>query len=102
MEVPVLKQLISGGLALLACTAIPALGQAKSQEPAPGAAETGSKVFWLVMRGGDYDAGYNYFSIPTASREQCEISGAEFLDSKRLRDVTRDRYAGFECLEGIR
>ena len=57
-------------------------------------------TFWLIMRFG-YDSKSPAMQvIPTASREQCEMAGAEFQASKRFYKYSD--FSGFECLEGIR
>lgn len=61
----------------------------------------GENVVWLVLRGG-LKLEQVYFTIPTSSFEQCEMSGAEFVASKRLNSNHSFVHRGFECLEGIR
>lgn len=93
-----MKLLLIAGLGLIAAMA-PAVAQVKPVTPStePLTPVAGIKVVWLVMRGGG-----GLFAIPMASREQCEMSGAEFASSKRIIHSTDIAYRGFECLEGIR
>jgi len=94
-----MKSLLTASLALIAAAA-PSLAQVGSVIPStePLTQTSGAKVFWLVMR--IQDGGL--FAIPTASRDQCEMSGAEYASSKRIMKDTHTTYRGFDCLEGIR
>ena len=56
-------------------------------------------VVWLVMRYGMVN-GSALHSIPMADMDQCEMAGAEFTASKRLKPS--GDFRGYECLEGIR
>lgn len=97
-----MKSLLTGCLGLIAAMA-PAIAQVQPVAPSvePPTPVAGSKVVWLVMRGG-YLSDQSFFAIPTASMDQCETSGAELVSSKRLNYRTESDYVGFECVEGIR
>lgn len=101
-----MKSILTGCLALVAATGMPALAQEAAplaQSPATEAItpNAGEKVVWLVFRGGQM-SNKSYVAIPTASKEQCEVSGAELVSSKRLHYRVTSSYAGYECVEGIR
>ena len=94
-----MRFLISGGLALFGCAAIPALADTAALAAQPIGAASGTKVVWLLIKAG-YSESPAYVALPTGSSEQCETAGAEFLASKRINHSEKLR--GFECLEGIR
>ena len=89
-----MKSLLIGCFGLIAAV-VPALGQVEPVAPAvdPVSAAGKTKVVWLLLVGYRFNA-----SIPTATIEQCELAGAEFMASKRF----NINYRKFECLEGIR
>ena len=96
-----MKRPFALGLAVLVGTAAPAI--AKSEPVIPSTEQlnqdAGDKVFWLILKAG-VSAQPTLISVPTKTREQCEMSGAEFVASKRLKND--HHYTGFECVEGIR
>jgi len=98
-----MKSLIRGCLALTVAAAMPAIAQQSElpiQSPATEQVTEKTATFWLVLRFGNDSHSSTMQVIPTASKEQCEMSGAEFEASKRLYKYSG--YSGFECLEGIR
>ena len=74
-----------------ACLAAAGIQPVRAQE---------TRAVWLVMRVGP-EWTPALFTIPTADMEQCEMSGAQFIASKRF-SVFKDDGFRFECLEGIR
>ena len=103
-----MKSLLTAALALIAVGGMPALAQESlplAESPTTEAITSGKggKAICLVLRTG-YKSKRSYFAIPTASMEQCEMSGAELVTSKRLNVDAGDDpdYHGFECVEGIR
>ena len=67
----------------------------------PEVSEELAPVVWLLMRfGAVIKGGGSLEAIPMADMDQCEMSGAEFLASKRLWPDGDAR--GYECLEGVR
>ena len=90
-----MKWLITSAVAALTAAAAPSLAQTEAVVPAsePVGVAGKTKVVWLILGGYRFNA-----AIPTATIEQCELSGAEFIASKRF----GLEYKKFECLEGVR
>ena len=87
-----------GGLStLLVLSSFPsAHGQAANKTIQSADPASPNRVVWLILRGGE---GY---AIPTASYEECEVAGAEFISSKRFSRQQGIDWRGFECLNGVR
>ena len=87
--------------AALIAAASPSIAQTEAVVPAsePVGVAGKTKVVWLLLKGGS-GVSPAFFAIPTASKEECEMSGAEYLASKRLNHG--ESYRGMECLEGVR
>lgn len=95
-----MRSLLIGYLGLIAAAA-PSLAQTEALVPAikPVGVAGKNKVVWLLLKGGPTDRPA-FFAIPTASQEECEMSGAEYMASKRINQ--HQLLKGMECLEGIR
>ena len=90
-----MKWPLAAASAALIAAASPSVAQSAAVVPAsePLGVAGKTKVFWLILTGYRFNA-----TIPTPTIEQCEVSGAEFVASKRF----NINYRKFECLEGIR
>jgi len=90
-----MKWLTSSAVAALVAAGAPSFAQPEAIVPGPEPAGVAgrTKTVWLILTGYRFNA-----AIPTATIEQCELSGAEFMASKRF----GIDYKKFECLEGVR
>lgn len=96
-----MKLLYVTALALASFISTPATAQVEGLVPAtePVNSTTRAKAFWLILKAG-ISSEPTLIAVPTDTLDQCEMSGAAFLSSKRLQN--QHFYTGFECIEGIR